>query len=289
MNRYRVRQLALFSILIPLPTSTGCQESVPFSGPVKYAYWKGNGTELNAYLFSPAPPPAEPRAAVVVFHGGGWSIGEATWAFPLARHFAELGMVGVAAEYRLSDQKSVTPLEAMADARAVIRWVRANADSLGIDPDRIGAYGWSAGAHIAACAAVFAETDSASQFSCIPDALILKSPAVSLGRDGWFHRLLLGRADPLSVSPDEHIRSGLPPALILQGDVDTVTPLEGVEKFCRRMKEAGNRCEMKVYKGYGHLFTPAGIPDDGQPRPDPEVRADAQKRTDEFLRSLGFY
>jgi len=244
--------------------------------------------ELKAYLFSPGPTPSEPRAAVVIFHGGGWSMGEPPLEFPLARHFAELGMIGVVAQYRLSDQKSVTPLDAMADARAVVRWMRAHADSLHIDGDRITAYGWSAGAHLAACAAVFSETDSAFRFSCMPDALVLESPAVSLGRDSLFRRLLLGRADPRSVSPDEHVRGGLPPTLLLQGDGDTVTPIEGAERFCRRMVEAGNRCELRVYAGYGHRFIPVGLPEEGLPQPDPEVKADALERADDFLRSLGF-
>jgi acetyl esterase/lipase len=276
-------------MVVPLLANAGCQESTPVSGPVEYVYAIRDNVELKAYLFSPEPVPLEPLAAVVVFHGGGWSMGEPTWSFPTARHFAELGMIGVVAQYRLSDQKSITPLEAMADARAVIRWMRARADSLRIDGDRIGAYGWSAGGHLAVSAAIFARSDSGRSFSCIPNALVLKSPAVALGRDGWFGRLLLDRADPVSASPDEHVRSGLPPTLILQGDVDTVTPLEGVERFCRRMREAGNRCEMKVYVGYGHLFTPAGVPDDGYPKPDPEISADALKRTDEFFRSLGFF
>jgi acetyl esterase/lipase len=226
---------------------------------------------------------------VVVFHGGGWTIGEPTLEFPLAFHFAELGMTCVVAQYRLSDQKSITPLEAMADARAVIRWMRANADSLGIDGDRIAAYGWSAGGHLAASAAIFSETDSASQVSCMPNALVLESPALSLARDSLFSRLLLGRADPRSVSPDEHVRSGLPPTLVLQGSVDTVTPLEGAERFFRRMVKAGNRCELKVYTGYGHRFIPKDPSSEGRVQPDPEVRADAQKRTDAFLQSLGFY
>jgi acetyl esterase/lipase len=289
MNKKTFQLLAPLLILIPLLTGAGCQESAPVSGPVEYVYVDRDGVELKVYLFSPVPTPSKPRAAVVVFHGGGWSMGEPPLEFPLARHFAELEMIGVAAEYRLSDRTSVTPLEAMADARAVIRWMRANADSLRIDVDRIGAYGWSAGAHLAACAAIFTETDSASRFSCMPDALVLESPAVSLGRDSLFHRLLLGRADPRSVSPDEHVHGGLPPTLLLQGDLDTVTPLEGTERFCRHMLEAGNRCELKVYTGYGHRFIPAAIPDDGWPQPDPGVRADALKRTDAFLQSLGFY
>ena len=104
----------------------------------------------------------------------------------------------------------------------------------------------------------------------------------------WFQRLLGGRADARDVSPDEHVRAGLPPTLILQGDVDTVTPLSGASRFCERMQAAGNVCELQVYEGYGHLFTPAGIPDSGVPQPDPEIGAQATARADQFLISLGF-
>ena len=54
------------------------------------------------------------------------------------------------------------------------------------------------------------------------------------------------------------------------------------------MREAGNRCELEVYEGYGHLFTPAGLPDDERPQPDPEIQSAAMTRADEFLRSVGF-
>jgi acetyl esterase/lipase len=197
-------------------------------------------------------------------------------------------MVAVAAQYRLSDQKETTPLEAMADARAVIRWMRAHADSLGIDPKRIAAYGWSAGAHLAASAAIFDGAASEDSVSARPDALVLISPAVSLASDRWVQRLLGDRGSARDISPDEHVREGLPPTLVLQGNVDTVTPLRGVERFCERMRAAGNVCELHVYEGFGHLFTPGGIPDDGMPQPDPAISADASARADRFLESLGF-
>jgi hypothetical protein len=47
-------------------------------------------------------------------------------------------------------------------------------------------------------------------------------------------------------------------------------------------------CELHVYEGFGHLFTPAGTPDDGMPEPDPATSADASKRADRFLEALGF-
>jgi hypothetical protein len=54
------------------------------------------------------------------------------------------------------------------------------------------------------------------------------------------------------------------------------------------MREAGNRCELHVYDGVGHLFTPASEPDDGWPKPDRKVQTAAFARADKFLKSLGF-
>ena len=262
----------------------GATQAVPAAqGPVEHVYARPDGTALKAYVFSPDTPGAKARSAIVLFHGGGWAMGEPAWAFSRAKHFAEIGMVAVAAQYRLSDQKQTTPREAMADARAAIRWVRTQADSLGIDPKRVVAFGWSAGGHLAASAAIF-DADVAAR----PDALVLVSPAVSLVADNWVQRLLIGRGSARDISPDEHVRKGLPPTLILQGNVDTVTPLSGAKRFCERMRTAGDVCELEVYEGFGHLFTPAGTPDDGMPQPDPATSAAASKRADRFLESLGF-
>jgi acetyl esterase/lipase len=267
-------------------TSAGVGREV--KGPVDFVYAVRDTIELHAFVFTPSGEQKEQRSAILVFHGGGWHIGSATWAFSTARHFAELGMVSVAAQYRLSDQRTVTPLDAMADARDVIRWVRANAATLGIAKDRVAAYGWSAGAHLAASAAIFGEASSDTSESCIPDALILFSAAVSLEGDRWVQRLLGEHGVAAEISPDNFVRRGLPPTIILQGRTDTVTPLVGVERFCNRMREAGNRCDLFVYDGVGHLFTPSSEPDNGMPNPDPEIEATADREADKFLLSLGF-
>jgi acetyl esterase/lipase len=265
------------------------QESATAHEPVARVYATAGGVDLKAYIFSAGDAGGErPRPAIVLFHGGGWILGDPEWAFSRARHFADRGMVAVAAQYRLSDQKAVTPLEAMADARAVIRWMRRESDSLGIDPERIAAYGWSAGAHLATCAALIPDGPAPEGFSAAPNALVLVSPAVSLQSDRFVQRLLGERASVRDISPDEHIRKGMPPMLILQGDVDTVTPLAGVQRFCDRARGAGGTCELHVYEGFGHLFTPAGTPDDGWPQPHAPTSEDALARADRFLKSLGF-
>ncbi|MGD9965307.1 MAG: alpha/beta hydrolase [Hyphomonadaceae bacterium] len=240
-----------------------------------------DGTPLEAHVFDPGPS-ANPRAAIIVLHGGGWAYGEPSWAYPRARRYTERGMVAIAAQYRLSDQASVTPLEAMADARAQIRWARANGERLNIDPARIAVYGWSAGGQLAVTAAELGGAASR------PDALVLLSPSLAPERDGWFARLLGARGNAEDYSPLRNVRAGMPPTLILQGDVDTETPLAHAQEFCAAMQTAGNVCQLEVYEGFGHLFTPAGQDDRGTPNPDPATAAAAAERADRFLREQGF-
>ena len=91
----------------------------------------------------------------MLFHGGGWTAGSPEWVYDAAKRYAGYGAVAVAAEYRLSDQKTITPLDAMADARDIIRWMRRNAAELGIQPDRIAVYGVSAGGQLSSIAGHF--------------------------------------------------------------------------------------------------------------------------------------
>jgi acetyl esterase len=257
-------------------------------GPESRIFARRGTVDLKAYVFSPHGAKAgSPRADIVLFYGGGWIMGEPAWAFGRARHFAERGMVAVAAEYRLSNQKEITPVDAVEDACEAIRWVRSHAGELGVDPERIAAYGWSAGAHLAACAAIL-RTPGGGPVSCVPDALVLVSPAVAASSDPWFRRLMGSKGKPEDFSPDEHVRPGLPPTIIVEGRHDTVTPLSGVQEFVDRMKAANNRCELYVFEGAGHLFTPVGTPDDDSPKPDPFIEAAAFSKLDTFLVSLGY-
>ncbi len=262
------------------------RENSDNQSPATYIYASRDSIDLNLYVFMAQSGGKKPAAALAIFHGGGWVRGEASWGFALAKHFADSGITGISIQYRLSDEKSITPLDAIQDACDAIAWIRSNAGLLAIDPTKIAAYGWSAGGHLAVCTALF--NTSSDSVDCSPNALILESPAVSLLGDRWPRRLLLDREDIRNISPDELVREGLPPTLIFQGDLDTVTPLAGAERFYRKMIEHSNRCELKVYKDYGHLFTPASIPDDGWPKPDPEIQADIRKTVANFLKTLDY-
>lgn len=247
-----------------------------------------NGYNLQAHLFyhdgigSPGK-----RPAIVIFHGGGFVLGNPSWAFGQAKHYAGLGMVAVAAQYRLSNFKDVTPLDAIRDSKDLMIWLRENADSLGIIGNRIAASGWSVGGQLCLTLAIFPDTLQDDKTATVPNALLLTSPGVSTG--GWFTELLNGaKIDPASLSPVDHVTQGLPPTIILQGRDDTVTPLKDVQSFYEKMAAKGNDCEIWIYDGVGHLFTPTRLGDQGWPRPDPEVQRQAGEKADAFLKKFGF-
>ena len=104
-----IGSLIVVSALVVLGSSLApAQEGPSVSGPVAHVFATRDSVELKAYVFAPVERPADkPLAAIIVFHGGGWAIGEATWAFGYARRFAGQGMVAVAAQYRLSDQTTM--------------------------------------------------------------------------------------------------------------------------------------------------------------------------------------
>jgi acetyl esterase len=249
--------------------------------PVEYVYKQAGSVPLKIAVFAPPTAPGPRRPAVAVFHGGGWSIGALEWTYGDARLLAAEGFVAVGVQYRLSNKADVTPIEAIADARDAIRWIRQHADTLGVDPHRIVALGWSAGGHLAACAAVLVDPLAGTTVSSTPDALVLWFPALALEYDDWVVRLLHGRVDRLNISPDQYVRSGLPPTLILIGRRDRITPAIGAERFCRLMRAAGNRCDLHVYENVGHQF------EDAPGHIDPQVSADSKQRSLQFLRDTG--
>ncbi len=277
----------LLELLALLLLNLFAQQSKDILTPVEYVYKFADTTALKAYVFFPERENKnELRSAVLVFHGGGWSEGTPEWAFSRGRHFVQQGMVSAAIQYRLSDKKSITPLEAMEDTRDAVRWLRSKADEFGIDTAFVAAYGWSAGGHLAASTAIF--NDDTNKISSIPNAILLVSPALELTNDSWLNQLMLGKAQPVDISPADHIKPNLPPMIIVHGRNDTVTPLDGVELFHKKMLDAGNKCELYVYNDVGHMFTPSTESDKGWPNPDQKIKNEAYSEIDKFLRELGF-
>jgi len=257
--------------------------------PKAYVYREIDGQKLNAYVFLPAENQArKPASAVLLFHGGGWVAGSAEWTFASARRFAALGMVAISVDYRLSDDK-VTPIEALDDTCAAFRWVREHAKELKIDPHRVAGDGVSAGGQLVAAAATVGSRGSGGKgASSKPDLLLLWSPALDVAADGWFRKLLQGRANPSDLAPVEHVGPSTPPTCIVQGDKDTLTPLSGARRFCDQMAKSGRVCKLIVYPGVGHLLTRNLANQEDDFDPDPKARADGIAQQERFLREQGF-
>lgn len=120
-------------------------QAVAASGGTTYSY---GSAEKQAFDFYPAPSGGHP-ALVVFIHGGGWSIGDKTMGTRnKASHFTAKGYAFASLNYRLVPE--IDPAGQAADIAAAVAFLRAKADSLGFDPNRIILMGHSAGAHLAA-------------------------------------------------------------------------------------------------------------------------------------------
>lgn len=268
-------------------TYVPAQEGASPAMPSIHTYREVDGAALQLYVFMPAGASRNARVpAILLFHGGGWVAGAPDWTFAGARRYADLGLVAVSVQYRLSDER-VTPIDALADVCSAFQWVRAQAATLGVDPHRIAASGVSAGGHLAAAAATIGCGNGEGEYgNGGPDALVLWSPAVDVSRDGHFRRLLQGRATVEAYSPVEHVRPRMPPVHIVQGERDTLTPLSGAQRFCEDVKAGGGQCDLVVYPGVGHLLTRNLANQESDYDPDPVARDDGIARQLAFLRSL---
>jgi acetyl esterase/lipase len=241
-------------------------------------YREVNSVKLNAYLFTPpGHRVSDRRPAVLFFFGGGWKGGSPGQFLPQSLYLAQRGMIAIPCDYRVLSRHGVIPQDCLRDAKAAMRWARANAARLGIDPDRIVAGGESAGGHLAAAVALVPgfEDGDHKEVSSLPNALALFNPAVVLapveGHPGLLSDEKIAdiraRTDgrPQEISPYHFVRAGLPPGILFHGTKDEAVPFPTVELFAKAMGAAGNRCELKAYEGQPHGFFNPGR-GKGEPR-----------------------
>jgi len=250
--------------------------------------------KLPLYIFEPkGHKPGNHTPAIVFFFGGGWT-GGTPWQFgQQCRYLASRGMVAITADYRVFSRQRTLAVKCVEDAKSAIRWVRANAQRLGVDPNRIAAAGGSAGGHIAACTGLIKDFDAPGEdlsVSSVPNALVLFNPALVLApvegeasvKSERLERIenRLG-TKPEALSPYHHIHEGAPPTLVLHGKADHTVPYHATEIFVDAMKKAGNRCELVGYEGQEHGFfnyKPA----------DNSYFIATTEEMDKFLASLGY-
>jgi acetyl esterase len=239
-------------------------------------YKKTGEVELKLFFSFPDDwKAADQRPAIVFFFGGGWTNGTPEQFSKQAAHLAKRGMVAARADYRVKSRHSVTPDKCVEDAKSAVRWLRKNAATLGIDPDRIVAAGGSAGGHLAACTGTVkgfdAENEDAS-VSSKPNAMILFNPVLHL--DPLAQRMSDAEV-ARKITPNLHLEKGLPPTLILFGTADPLK--EGANEFLEKAKELGTKAEIFWAEGQPHGFFNK-----------PPWMERTLQRADDFLASLGY-
>jgi acetyl esterase/lipase len=214
------------------------------------------------------------RPAILVLHGGGWTAGSRTDHGDLVRILAARGFVAATADYRLAPTHP-WPAQ-IEDAKCAVRYLRANADRWGIDRSKIGAVGFSAGAHLAMLLGTMEPEDGLEGNGGSPEASSRVVAVVS-----WFgptdldgadlpepgKRLLdalLGpafRADRGAASPVRYLDAGDAPMLLLQGSRDRLVPRTQALAMLEALDRVGVPSEVRFHVPHGHGWGPPLLAD----------------------------
>lgn len=243
-------------------------------------------------LYVPAPAVAS-GAAIVYLHGGGWAVGSrrrfgrafASWSPTPLDLLAQAGFVVATVDYRLSGE-ACFPAQ-LHDVKAAIRWVRGNAERVGVDVGRIMTWGESAGGHLALLAGL---TGDAPEVQGAVGDFVDRSSAVA-GVVDWYgptnllsiaaqhapgsekrpddpaswESSMVGaplQSDPdrtLAASPISYVNAAAPPIQIHHGTVDTQVPCAQSVEFVDALRAAGASADLILVEGSDHFWT--GAPD----------------------------
>ncbi len=199
-------------------------------------YRSGESQSWRLDLAMPENFGGQLHPAIVIIHGGGWRAGskqDRPYRSMLIT-YALKGYVTISVDYRFINE---APMPAcIEDVKCAVRWLRAHADKYHVDPDRIGAYGHSAGAHLAMMLAMSPEstdTQADAQWneysSNITSAVGGSTPTVLPERFG----------DTEKYSPLSYVSADVIPLLLIHGTDDRIVSVETADTFVEKLKEAG--------------------------------------------------
>jgi acetyl esterase/lipase len=248
------RRAILVALTLVLVVGVGaCRYVDPDFGYVKTAdivYGDGineNGEleQLKLDLYTPADDTATDRPVVIWAHGGGFRVGDKMSGGNWAREYAMRGYVAASINYRMDENGGEIryPLDAyeyqrifwaVSDMKAAVRWFRANAVSLGVDPNRIAVAGASAGAVMALSTS--ATHDDPGDTGDNPGYSSAVCTAISVS----------GATEPTLVDASD---AG---AIFFHGETDTVVPINLAYATRDAMNAASLPTEFHLFEGEGH-------------------------------------
>jgi acetyl esterase/lipase len=237
-------------------------------------YTQRHGQDLTFDFVRPKQPNG---LGIVLMVSGGWRSGPDDFHPWMAAPLLRCGYTVFAVSH-LSQPKA-TVMEIVEDVNRAVRFIRHYAHKYGIDPNRIGATGGSAGGHLSLMLAtrggfglgdandpVNRESSTVQAVAIlfpVTDLLNLGSSTENPGNGGppksfvkafgpHSTNLAIWQEIGREMSPIYHITAELPPTLIIHGDADTLTPLEQSERFQARARGAGHNVKLVVRRGKKH-------------------------------------
>jgi acetyl esterase/lipase len=251
-----------------LPVACGSAAEIVFEQGIEYSNPDGQHLQLNL-----ARPKQQPSAgpAVLCIHGGGFRAGNRDRWNGLCQQLAERGYVAATVTYRLAPQYQFPA--AVHDVKAAVRWLRANGAKYGIDPERIGVVGDSAGGHLAQFLGVTAgvapfegtggNAEQSSAVACVVNYYgpsdFTKSYAKSVDASEVLPLFLGGdlehaRRRHIEASPLYWVTPQAAPTLLLHGTKDPYVALEQAQWIFDRLKAAEVEVQLLELQDAGHGF-----------------------------------
>jgi acetyl esterase/lipase len=276
------------SLPTPMPTPTSLPKFAPKPAPVAASgeltfsqvlkdvpYCNAGGVDQLMDVYFPWKP-AGPSPVILFVHGGGWVAGTKTGT-PGMSYFLDLarrGYTTFSIDYRLAPA-DIFPANII-DVKCAVRHIRANAKDYNIDPNRIGAWGASAGGHLVALLGtadasagwdVGQYTDQSSRVNVVVDMYGVSDFTTEyvVGNVRGLDRMAFGASSPTDpilaqASPINYITPDDPPFLLLHGDMDPVIPYTQSVVFNDRLQAAGVPSSLIIVHNGGHGFNAIGGP-----------------------------
>ena len=231
-------------------------------------YGKGGGIDMKLNLSRPKNPPTTKLPCVVIIHGGGWMGGDRSNHDDMTWAFASRGYVAASVGYRLAPSHRF-PAQ-VHDVKCAVRYLRAHAEKYGLDPDRIGAIGFSAGAHLSMMLGTTTKEDGlegdggwADQKSQVQAVVAYFGPTDLAAADippqvlDILKEFIGGTKEQKpqeykQASPVTHVSPGDAPTLLFQGTKDVLVPHTQTYPMLEAMTKAGVPGRVELLLGANH-------------------------------------
>jgi acetyl esterase/lipase len=245
---------------------------VPNSKPVPVEYIKKTKRDRVAMVTDPTITPFFPEkgkangAAVIICPGGGYAqLAIEHEGYAVAKEFTKIGVTAFVLKYRLPSDaimsdKSIGPLQ---DAQMAMLIVRTHAAEWGINPNKVGIMGFSAGGHLASTAGTHfnkAVIENKNNINLRPDFMLLLYPVISFGE--MAHKgskdNLLGKDAPASqidlYSNEKQVTANTPITFIVHAEDDKTVPIQNSLQFYDALVKNNVKAEMHIFQAGGHGF-----------------------------------